>query len=68
MKVSLRFLWNELAFESGEACAEFLNTQGAQSLIDDSGPEPKVNLKEAKALFENLRMAAFSTVDIKGQI
>jgi hypothetical protein len=63
--VTLRFLTDELGFESDESCREFLESHGAQSIIDNTG---RVKIREAATLFEGLRAAAFRKVDIKGQI
>ncbi|KAF2877410.1 SAC3/GANP/Nin1/mts3/eIF-3 p25 family-domain-containing protein [Massariosphaeria phaeospora] len=72
MSVALRFLTDELAFESDDACREFLESHGvAQYIVEDSVDdqlELRVKVKEARRVFEQLRAAAFSIVDIKGQI
>ncbi|KAF2748810.1 hypothetical protein M011DRAFT_400295 [Sporormia fimetaria CBS 119925] len=70
--VFVRFLTNELGFENDEECLQFLRDHGAQHLIEeketDNGPKMRVRVKEAMALFDQLRAAAFSKVDLKGQI
>jgi hypothetical protein len=71
--LTLRFLTDELGFENDETCREFLESHGAQSIIEDkagatSGTQYKVKIRDAANLFESLRAAAFSKVDIKGQI
>lgn len=73
MNVALRFLTDELGFDDDNACREFLESHGAQQIIeekvDEQGrPQFRVKVKEAAGLFEGLRAAAFKTVDIKGQI
>jgi hypothetical protein len=73
MIVALRFLTDELSFDSDDACREFLESHGAQHIIeektDDVGARTlRVKVKEAAGVFEGLRQAAFSKVDIKGQI
>jgi hypothetical protein len=71
--IALRFLTDELAFDNDEACREFLESHGAQNIIEKKADEKggyqfRVKLREAAAGFEQLRAAAFSKVDIKGQI
>lgn len=67
--VTLRFLTDELGFENDETCRDFLEAHGAQNIIEDKGNnEFRVKVREAAAHFEGLRAAAFSKVDIKGQI
>ncbi|KAF2180479.1 hypothetical protein K469DRAFT_591978 [Zopfia rhizophila CBS 207.26] len=69
MTVQLRFITDELGFDSDADCFEFLRSHGAQYLVIHAEGEPaRVNVKDAKNLFEQLRAAAFKTVDIKGQI
>lgn len=64
--VTLRFLTDELGFDNDEICREFLVSHGAQHIIDNA--TDRVKIREAAALFEALRAAAFRKVDIKGQI
>src|SRR4051794_28769447 len=71
--VALRFLTDELGFDSDEDCTDFLTSHGAQHLIetkinDKNERQTRVKVKEGAGLFESLRTAAFSKVDIKGQI
>jgi hypothetical protein len=69
VNVTLRFLTDELGFDNDEICREFLETHGAQDIIEDKGDHQyRVRIREAAALFESQRAAAFSKVDIKGQI
>lgn len=73
VSIALRFLTDELAFDNDGACREFLESHGAQHLIEKKpdekgGHQLRVKLREAAAGFEQLRAAAFSKVDIKGQI
>lgn len=64
--VTLRFLTDELGFENDDSCREFLESHGAQSIIENN--TGRVKIREAATLFEGLRAAAFRKVDIKGQI
>jgi hypothetical protein len=73
MNVSLRFLTDELSFDNDAACREFLESIGAQHLIDEKFDDKgirvsRIKLKEGAGLFEGRRQAAFSKVDIKGQL
>jgi len=72
MYVALRFLTDELGFENDDDCRQFLQDHGAQSLVEEkateNGAQLRVRVKEGASLFENLRTAAFSKVDLKGQI
>ncbi|KAF2999788.1 hypothetical protein E8E13_005856 [Curvularia kusanoi] len=73
ISITLRFLTDELAFDNDEACREFLESHGAQTIIEKkfdekTGHQFRVKIREAAAQFEQLRAAAFSRVDIKGQI
>lgn len=73
MIVALRFLTDELSFDNDDACREFLETHGAQHTIEEraddmGGRTIRIKVKEAAGVFEGLRQAAFSKVDIKGQI
>lgn len=69
VNVTLRFLTDELGFDNDEICREFLEAHGAQNVIEDKGDgQYRVRIREAASQFESLRAAAFSKVDIKGQI
>jgi hypothetical protein len=64
--VTLRFLTDELGFDNDDICREFLESHGAQNIIETQ--TDRVKIREAASLFEGLRAAAFRKVDIKGQI
>ncbi|KAF2264028.1 hypothetical protein CC78DRAFT_544408 [Lojkania enalia] len=73
MSVTLRFLTDELGFDSDGDCVDFLASHGAQDLIEEKvndrdEPQHRVRVKQGVGLFESLRATAFSKVDIKGQI
>ncbi|KAF2019319.1 hypothetical protein BU24DRAFT_342232 [Aaosphaeria arxii CBS 175.79] len=72
MSIALRFLTDELGFENDRECCAFLEAHNAQNMIEekvnDNGTQLRVNFKGAAPHFEALRAAAFSKVDIKGQI
>ena len=67
--VKLRFVTEELGFESDDESARFVCDYGGQSFLDER-EEGEVRLLTGKALrfFEAAKVAAFKTVDIKGQI
>ncbi|KAF2475619.1 uncharacterized protein BDR25DRAFT_86755 [Lindgomyces ingoldianus] len=74
ISVMLRFLTDELGFDSDGETQEFLATCGAQDLVEEKvtekGTQVRVILRgtAAASIFEHHRAAAFKTVDIKGQI
>lgn len=73
ISISLRFLTDELGFDNDDVCREFLELHGAQNIIEEkfdakTGKQYRVKIREAAAQLEQLRAAAFSKVDIKGQI
>jgi SAC3 family protein LENG8/THP3 len=63
LSVTLKFLTKELEFDNIEACREFFESHGAQNMIEND----RVIFRNNSTLFESLRAAAFSKVDIKGQ-
>lgn len=72
--IDIRFLTEELGFESDTECVQFLCDSGAQDLIeqksDDKGVPRTIRFQTTKALsiFEELKKSAFKKVDIKGQL
>jgi hypothetical protein len=68
-EVKLRFLTEELGFESDQDCAAFICDHGGQDMIDNK-PEGGITFATGKAgqIFQAARDAAFRRVDIKGQI
>lgn len=72
--IDIRFLTEELGFESDTECVQFLCDNGAQDLIeqksDDKGVPRTIRFQTTKALplFEDMKRAAFKKVDIKGQL
>ncbi|KAG8531550.1 uncharacterized protein KY384_003180 [Bacidia gigantensis] len=67
--VKLRFVTEELGFESDDESARFVCDHGGQGFLDGK-EDGEVRLLTSKALrfFEAAKTAAFKTVDIKGQI
>lgn len=72
--IDIRFLTEELGFESDTECVQFLCDQGASSLIEqksgDKGVPSAIRFQTAKAfpIFEDAKNRAFKKVDIKGQM
>jgi hypothetical protein len=64
----LRFITEELYFESDADAAQFILDYDGQHLLEER--QEKIMFLSGKAgqLFEGPRAAAFSRVDIKGQI
>jgi hypothetical protein len=71
--VTLRFLTDELGFDNDKTCRDFIESHGAEDSIEEktdenNGLHYRVKVRDAAAVFEALRAAAFRSVDIKGQI
>ena len=72
--IDIRFLTEELGFESDTECVQFLCDQGASDLIEqksgDKGVPSSIRFQTAKAyhIFEDAKKSAFKKVDIKGQM
>lgn len=66
--VKLRFITEELGFESDEESARFMCDHGAQSLLKEETDGVRLLAGKAGLVFENAKNAAFQRVDIKGQI
>lgn len=64
--VRLRFITEELAFESDEEAAQFVLDHGGKDLLDEK--DDYVRLLTGSRVFEDAKTAAFASVDIKGQI
>lgn len=64
----LRFVTEELAFETDEEAAKFILDYADKDVLDDSQPEYVKLLTKKTRVFEEAKAAAFSRVDIKGQI
>lgn len=66
--IKLRFVTEELGFESDADAAQFIIDQNGQHLLEDRGEFIAFLAGKAGNLFEASRANAFRTVDIKGQI
>lgn len=66
--VKLRFITEELGFESDADAAQFIVDYNGQHLLEDRGDSIFFLSGKAGPLFEGPKSAAFQRVDIKGQI
>ena len=66
--MKLRFLTEELGFESDEESARFICDYSGQSFLEERNGEVRLLTAKALRFFETARNAAFKKVDIKGQI
>lgn len=65
----LRFLSEELAFESDEQCASFVLDQSNNApVLEQNENGVRFVLANAGQIFETAKAAAFGAIDIKGQI
>ena len=64
----LRFITEELGFESDADAAQFIIDYGGQPLLEERDEYIVFLSGKAGSLFEDARKLAFSKVDIKGQI
>lgn len=66
--MKLRFITEELGFESDADAAQFLIDYQGQHLLEDRTEYIAILTGKAGNLFESARASAFQKVDIKGQI
>lgn len=66
--VTVRFLTEELGFESDQDCAQFLIDCNAQHLLEQKDETVRMATGKAGGLFDVAKTAAFRRVDIKGQL
>ncbi|KAL7942669.1 SAC3/GANP/Nin1/mts3/eIF-3 p25 family domain-containing protein [Trichoderma barbatum] len=66
--IKLRFITEELGFESDADAAQFIIDYQGQHLLEDRTEYIAFLTGKANSLFENSRASAFRKVDIKGQI
>lgn len=66
--VTLRFITEELYFDSDVEAAQFILDHGGQHLLEDRNGTVMFLTGKAGGHFEGPKAAAFSRVDIKGQI
>lgn len=66
--VKLRFVTEELGFESDHESLQFLTGQNAQHLLEARDDGYRLLTGKAGPFFEALKGQAFRKVDIKGQL
>jgi len=66
--VRLRFVTEELGFESDADAAQFILDHGGQDLLQERDDYIAFLCGKAGQLFEQAKKLAFAKVDIKGQI
>ena len=67
-EVKLRFITEELAFESDGDAAQFIYEYNGQALLEEREDELRFLTGKAGTIFETAKGEAFRRVDIKGQI
>lgn len=65
-EIDVRFITDELGFESDAECVEFLEKRTSE--IVNLGAKSKIKTKEALEAFEMDKRRLFRVVDIKGQL
>lgn len=66
--MKLRFITEELAFESDAEAAQFIVDQNGQHLLEEREDHIAFITGKAGGLFESARSDAFRRVDLRGQI
>lgn len=64
----LRFLTEELGFESDDESARFVCDHGGQAFLEEKVEGVRLLTGKAMGFFESAKETAFKRVDIKGQI
>ena len=66
--MKIRFVTEELAFESDQETCQFLLQHAAEDILEEKEGQVLLLTSKAAAVFEQAKQAAFKSVDIKGQI
>ncbi|KAI9865174.1 MAG: hypothetical protein M1813_002494 [Trichoglossum hirsutum] len=66
--VNIRFITEELGFESDGQCVQFLIDNDAQNLLLEKDDEIRLLTGKAGLMFDSAATQAFKKIDIKGQI
>ena len=66
--VKIRFITEELGFESDEESARFVLEYGPEDLLQERDGGVRLLTGKAGNIFETARKNAFAMVDLKGQI
>lgn len=64
----MRFITEELGFDSDGEAVQFICDNGAQSFLEGTDDELRLCTGKVGQLFEQKKQAAFRSIDIKGQI
>jgi hypothetical protein len=67
-KLNVRFVTEELGFESYQEAAQFILDNGESEYLEEIEDGLFINCSKASAQFRAAADAALATVDIKGQI
>lgn len=68
LDVKLRFITEELGFESDDESARFICEHGGQAFLEERDDGVRLLTGKVQNYFEPAKQAAFRRVDIKGQI
>lgn len=66
--VNIRFITEELGFESDEQTARFVLDNSSEELLEERNGAVRLLTGKAGSLFDQAKAAAHRVVDIKGQI
>lgn len=66
--VNIRFITEELGFESDDQTARFVLDNASEELLEERNGSVRLLTSKAGQLFEQAKAAAHRVVDIKGQI
>ena len=66
--VRIRFVSEELGFESDGDCATFILNYASQDILQEKEDGVRFLTGKAGQIFENAKAGAFKQIDIKGQI
>lgn len=66
--VNIRFITEELGFESDDQTARFILDHGSEELLEEKAGSVRLLTAKAGLLFEQAKAEANRVVDIKGQI
>lgn len=66
--VNIRFITEELGFESDEQTARFILDHASEQLLEEKNGSVRLLTGKAGMLFEQAKSEAHRVVDIKGQI
>ena len=64
--LKLRFITEELGFESDEESARFICDHGGEAFLEEQAGDIRLFTSKSLPVFEAARKAAFHKVDIKG--